>query len=151
MPYKEGQPTLMGFLGTPVVTKVTKTPLFGAPYIRFRDLCEVQGYLYIVGATLWRVKRNELSTLAKMLAIPGSEDKYMNWLQEQARQRLFKFINEVGEEPDTFHEFILFKELASAIGLSMKDWFEASTNGNPKIEKEASTKIPLEMAEPGIK
>ncbi len=147
MPYKEGQPTLMGFLGTAPVKKLTKTPLLGAPYILFGNLCEIQGYLYICGAILGHAKRSELSILAKMLAIPGSEDKYMNWLQEQASQRLNKFINEVGREPDTFHEFILFKELATAAGVGMKDWFKACADRNTSAMKLLEAKMPLEKAD----
>jgi len=151
MPYKEGQSTLMGYLGIPIVTKVAKTRLFGGPYIRFYDLCAVLSYLYTTGAILGRARRSKLSILAKMLAVPGTEKENINWLQEHAKERLEKFRHELGKEPDTFNEFILFKELESAIGVSMEDWFEAHTKGNPKIMKVADEKVPLEEAEPVIK
>ena len=151
MPFREGQPTLIGFIGIPIVTKVAKTRLFGGPYIRFYDLCAVLSYLYTSGAILGRARRNKLSILAKMLSVPGTEKENMNWLQEQAKERLEKFRNELGKEPDTFNEFILFKELESAIGVSMEDWFEAHTKGNTKIMKVADEKVPLKKAEPNIK
>jgi len=151
MPWKEGQSTLMGFLGIPIVTKVAKTRLFGGPYIRFYNLCEVLSYLYTTGAILGRTKRDKLTELAKLFSIPGTEEENMNWLQEQAKERLEKFRNEVGKEPDTFNEFILFKELESAIGLSMEDWFKAYADGNTRIMRVADEKVPLEKAELSIK
>jgi len=151
MPFREGQPTLIGFIGIPIVTKVAKTRLFGGPYIRFYDLCAVLSYLYTSGAILGRARRNKLSILAKMLSVPGTEKENMNWLQEQAKERLEKFRNELGKEPDTFNEFILFKELESAIGVSMEDWFEAHTKGNTKIMKVADEKVPLEQAQHGMR
>jgi hypothetical protein len=72
-------------------------------------------------------------------------------LQEYAKERLDKFRSEFSKEPDTFNEFILFKELESAIGVSMEDWFEAHTKGDAKIMKVADEKVPLEKAEPVIK
>jgi len=151
MPFREGQPTLIGFMGIPIVTKAAKTRLFGGPYIRFYNMFEVISYLYMAGAILGRARRSKLSILAKMLSVPGTEKENMKWLQEQAKERLDKFRNEVGKEPDRFDEFILFRELESAIGLSMEDWFKAYTEGDTKIMKAADEKVPLEEAEPVIK
>lgn len=151
MPYKEGQRTLMGFLGIPIVTKVAKTRLFRGPYIRFYNLFEVLSYLYMTGAILGRARRDNITELAKMFSMPGGEEEFMNWLQKQAKERLDTFRNEVGKEPDTFNEFILFKEFESAIGLSMEDWFKAYADGNTRIMRVADEKVPLEKAEPVIK
>lgn len=151
MPYKEGQPTLMGFLGTPVVTKAAKTRFLGGPYLRFYNFIEVLSYLYTAGAILGRAQRSKLSILAKMLSVPGSEEENMSWLQEQAKKRLDKFRSDVGKEPDRFDEFILFREFEGAIGLSMEDWLKAHTEGDTKIMKAANEKVSLEKAEPIIK
>jgi hypothetical protein len=151
MPYKEEQRTLMGFLGIPIVTKVAKTRVFGGPYIRFYDLFEVLSYLYMTGAVLGCARRSKLRILAKMLSVPGNEKEFMNWLQEQAKERLEKFRNELGKEPDRFDEFILFRELEGAIGLNMEDWFKAFTEGDTKIMRVADEKVPLDKAEPVIK
>jgi len=151
MPFREGQPTLIGFLSIPIVTKVAKTRLFGKPYIRFYNMFEVISYLYMSGAVLGRARCSKLSILAKMFSIPGREKEFMDLLQKQAKERLEKFRNEVGKEPDTFNDFILFKELESAIGGRMEDWFEAYTKGDKKIMKAFDEKVPLEEAEPHIK
>jgi len=152
MPYKKGeQPTFIGFLSIPIVTKAAKTRLFGGPYIRFYDLCAVLSYLYTTGAILGRAKRNKLSILAKLFSIPGTEKENIDGLQEEATKRLVKFKNEVGNEPDTFNKLIFFRELESAIGLGMEDWFKAYTEGDTKIMKIADKKVPLEKAEPSIK
>lgn len=151
MPFREGQPTLIGFMGIPIVTKAAKTRLFGGPYIRFYNMFEVISYLYMAGAILGRARRSKLSILAKMLSVPGTEKETVDWLREQAKKRLKQFRTEVGKEPDTFNEFILFRELESAIGLSMNDWFKAYADGNRRIMKAADEKVPLEKAEPIIK
>ena len=154
MPYKEGQPTFIGFLGIPIVTQAAKKRLFGGPYIRFYDLCGVLSYLYTAGAILGRARQNKLSVLAKLFSIPGTEKENVDGLQEEAAKRLSNFRSEVGKEPDTFTEFILFRELESAIGLSMKDWLKANTKGkiigNKKIMKVADEKVPLEEAVPSV-
>jgi len=92
-----------------------------------------------------------MEELVKMISVPGREKEFLNWLQEQANERLEKFRNEIGKEPDTFNEFILFRELESAFGLSMADWFEAHSAGNTKIMKAADEEVSLEKAEPSIK
>ena len=150
MPYKEGQPTLMGFLGIPIVTKAAKTRLFGGPYIRFYNLFEVLFYLYMTGAILGRARRDKVSELAKIFSVPGREEEFMNWLQEQAKERLDKFRNEVGKEPSTFTEFILFREFESATGMSLTGWF-GNKKETKKLLKACDEKVPLEKAEPVIK
>ena len=154
MPYKDGQPTFIGSLSIPVVTKVAKTRLFGGPYIRFYDLCGVLSYLYTAGAILGRAKHNKLSVLAKLFSIPGTEKENVDGLQEEATKRLSKFRNDIGKEPDTFTKFILFRELESTTGLSMKDWLKANTKGkiigNKKIMKAFDEKVPLEEAVPSV-
>ncbi len=151
MPYKEGQPTLMGFLGIPIVTKVAKTRLIGGPYIRFYNLFEVLSYLYMTGAILGRLRRDSITELGKMFSIPGREEELMNCLQKEAKERLVRFINEVGKKPDRFDEFILFREFESAVGLSLHDCFEAYAQGNKKVMRACDEKVPLEKAEPLIK
>lgn len=151
MPYKEGQITLMGFLGMTPVMKVTKTRLFGGPYIRLYDFFAVLSILYMTGAILGRARRNKLSILVEMLVVPGTEaNKFLEFLQECAQKRLEKFRNEVGKDPDRFDEFILIREFESTTGLSLTS-FEAYARGNKKILKACDEKFPLEKAEPYIK
>ncbi|HEX74043.1 MAG TPA: hypothetical protein G4N93_02720 [Dehalococcoidia bacterium] len=92
-----------------------------------------------------------MTILAKLFSIPGTEKENLDGLQEEATKHLSKFRNDIAKDPDTFHEFILFRELESAIGLSMEDWFKAYTEGDAKIMKIADEKVPLEKAEPSIK
>ena len=150
MPYKEEQTTLIGFLGIPIVTKAAKTRLFGGPYIRFYNMFEVISYLYMAGAILARARRSKLSILAKMISIPGREKEFLNWLHKQAKERLEKFRNEVGKEPDTFYDFILTRELKEA-GIGIEESFEAYQRGDKSMMKAADEKVPLKDAEPLIK
>lgn len=150
MPFREGQPTLIGFIGIPIVTKVAKTRFFGGPYIRFYNMFEVISYLYMAGAILGRARRSKLSILAKMISIPGREKEFLNWLQKQAKERLEKFRSEVGKEPDTFNEFILLRELKEA-GIGIEESFEAYQRGDMSMMKAADEKVPLKDAEPLIK
>jgi hypothetical protein len=149
MPYKEGQPTLMGFLGMVPVQKMMKKPLFGGPYIRLYNLFEVLSYLYMTGAILGRARRDNITELAKMFSALGREEEFMNWLQTQAKGRLDKFRNEVGKEPDRFDEFILFREFEN-IGVSLTGWFGDKEKTKETL-KACDEKVPLEKAEPVIK
>ena len=151
MPYKEEQPPLIGYLGAPAVTKVIKTRLLGGPYMRFHDFFLVLSHLYMIGAILGRARRSKLSILVKMLIVPGAEvNKFVKFLQESAKKRLEEFRNELGKEPDSFFEFIYFRELESAIGLSLNDCFEAYAAGNKKVMKAFDEKVALKEASPII-
>lgn len=127
MLYKEGQPPLMLLLGHLVVSQVVKKRLFGKPFIRLPDFCAVLSFVYVSGAVLGRARRDKLDILEKMLVssvnimeLTGSDCLYLTrleagieqvkFLQKLAKKRLDKFGNEVGKKPDTFFEFILFRE-----------------------------------------
>lgn len=151
MPFREGQPTLIGFMGIPIVTKAAKTRFIGGPYMRFYNLFEVISYLYMSGAILGRARRNKFSILAKILVVPGTDvNEFIEFLQEEAKNRLEQFVNEVGKEPNTFFEFILIKELEKA-GINIGDSFEAYMHGDKSVIKAADEKVPLQAAEPIIK
>jgi len=152
MPWKEGQTTLMGFLGMLPVQKVMKKPLFGAPYIRLFNYFEVLTFMYMSGAILGRARHNKLNILGKMLIIPGATaGKAVKVLQDEAKKRLNNFRNEVGKEPDTFYEFIQFRELERATGLSLTDTIEAYSSGNKKIMEAFDEKFPVAAGELFIK
>jgi hypothetical protein len=147
MPYKEGQPTLMGFLGNIPVSQVVERPLFGKTFIRLPSFCQVLSFLYETGAILGRAKRDRLMILGKMLALPGKEGQFTKYLGELAKKRLDTFRSEVGKEPDTFFEFILFRELEKAIGVGMTDAFKADIGANKKIMKAFDEKCPVERVQ----
>ena len=138
MPWKEGQPSLMGFLGTTAITKVTETRLFGGRYLRLLNFLGLLSYLYESGAILGRAICNKLRILTKMLVVPGAEiDKFIKISGDAAKERLDTFRNEVGNEPDTFNEFILLRAL------------ERLTGPSPDLKalkKVFSQKVPLEKA-----
>lgn len=160
MPYKGGQPTLVGFLSLPFVTKITKTPLFGGPYLCLIDVFKVVSYLYTIGAVLGHARRNSLDILAKLLVVPGTEDceasRLMRLSEKDANKRLEEFKNKIGREPDTFDEFVLFPAIEGAlesegIRLHPQDAWEAYAHGDKRVKKLFNMKVGLEMAEPRIK
>lgn len=144
MPYKEGQPTLMSFLGSiPLARGLAKKRLFGEPYIRLYDFCELLSKLYESGAVLGHARHDKLSILEKMLVIPGLEPCSMKSLEDRAKKRLDTFRNETGEEPDSFIKFIQLKELEWAIGLRA---LSALPSGNKEARKAVEKKVPLAEA-----
>ncbi|GAG37230.1 unnamed protein product, partial [marine sediment metagenome] len=154
MPYKEEEPFLISYLGAPAVTNVIKTRLLGGPYISFHDFFLVLSYLYTTGAILGRARRSKLSILVKMLVVPGAEvNKFVKFLQENAKKRLEEFRNELGNEPDTFFEFIYFREVESALegaGLSLTDIVKINTRRKNKLIKAFDEKVALKKASPII-
>ena len=102
MPYREGQkrPTLPGFLASPIVNQVIRKRLFGGAYIRFVDSFIVLYTLYMMGAVLGRARRNQFDVLVKMLTLPEANvSDYVQLLQKYAKNRLSKFVADVGKEP----------------------------------------------------
>ena len=164
MPYEEGQPALMVFLGSVPVAQVVKRRLFGKPFIRWSNFCEVLWFMYESGAILGRARHNKLDILEKMLVswvsiIPtGSNYFYLTrfkpgieqieFLRKIAKKRLDTFRNEVGKEPDTFFEFILFREIERLIGLSPADSLKPYIRKNQRPLGER--KMSLEVAYPDI-
>lgn len=162
MPYKKGQPSLMGVLGYVPVNKVAKKRLLGGPYIPFSDFCTVLCFMYESGAILGRARRDKLSILVKMLEAPGTRKALtkallmlqggtIEILRNEAKKRLDTFRSEVGKEPDTFFEFIQLRELERTIGLSLNDALKAYSGGDKRIMKALDDKVPLKEAEPHIK
>lgn len=145
MPFVEGQPTLAGCLSWIPLKQVVKKQLFGGRYIRLYDYFTILNYQYESGAILGRARSNTLSILEKMLTTPeGTEGQTVKVLQELAKERLDRFTKDIGKEPDTFFEFIHFKELERTIGLSLTDFYLAY--GSKKLIKVLGEKLPLEEA-----
>ena len=123
MPYKEGQPLLMGlFAGIPF-EQVVRKKVFGKRYMRMFDYSRTLSFQYEAGALLGRAMRDKLDIFHKMLVKPGTDiNRSIAFMQSQAKDRLKKFTEEEGKEPDTFYHFIAAKELEEAsrvMGLSM--------------------------------
>ena len=130
--------SLMAYFGMVPVSQVIQKPFFGSPYIRFMPFLLVSQYLYEMGAIIGRARRNKLHTLVKMLAVPGKEQDFSSFLQEEAQKRLDSY----GKEPNTFFDLFITTELAK-IGLKLEP--------SKEFRKAAEEKMPLQEAEPFIK
>jgi len=157
MSYKKGeQPSLSVLLCYPFLNKITKKSLIGKPYARAIDLVDVQEQLYSIGAAVGHVLRNKLDILVKLLSVPGAKeyeaDRLMSLCKKDARKNFEEFINEFGREPDTFGEFISYRNVEkrlrnAGIRLSAKDAVEAYAHGDKKIRKIFDEKVDLEGIE----
>jgi len=128
VPYKEGQPLLMEiFAGTPLGQAVRKK-LFGKRYITMFHYAATLAFQYETGALSGRAMRDKLDIFHKMLVKPGTDiNRSIAFIQSEAKNRLKKFIEEEGKEPDTFYDFIGLKELEKAskvMGISIDDDYE---------------------------
>jgi len=112
MPYKEGQPTLMGCLGWIPLKHVVQKQLFGGRYLTQYNYFVILQSQYESGAVLGRARHNKTSELEKILVVPGlTEGEIIKVLQDAAKERLDGFKEDTGKEPVTFSEFIFFREL----------------------------------------
>lgn len=137
--------TLMGYLGMIPVMKVTRTRLFGGPYIRLGDFLIVCSFLYEAGAILGRARHDKLTILAKAFpADPGKEDSFINDLQNEARKRLEEYEKEFKKQPNSFLDLVYVLELKK-LGLSLGD------TDFKTLKKAFGEKWPLKEAEPHIK
>jgi hypothetical protein len=132
MPYKEGQPLLMGlFAGIPF-EQVVRKKLFGKRYITMFHYAATLAFQYETGALLGRIMRDKLDILHKMLVKPRTDiNRSIAFMQSQAKDRLKKFTEEEGKEPDTFYDFIALKELEEAsrvMGLSVDNVYSPKSH-----------------------
>lgn len=151
MPYKEGQPDLLDYLGSTPVRREVQKPLFGKPYLRFDAYCHILSFVYEEGALLGRAKRHKLSILEQLLIIPGIKLKPIEDAQEMAKARLDEFRKESGGEPSAFTEFIELRAVEGALkahGLALPPRNEREAW---KIRKVYGVKMPLREAIAGIK
>ena len=127
MPYKEKQPILteIFILVWVPLKQLVRKKLFGKRYIRMFDYSRTLSFQYEAGALLGRIMRDKLDIFHKMLVKPGTDiNRSVAFMQSQAKDRLREFREEKGKEPDTFTDFIFFKELEEAsrvMGLSIDD------------------------------
>jgi len=123
MPYKEGQPLLMGFLAGIPLGQVVRKKLFGKRYITMFHYAATLAFQYETGALLGRAMRDKLDIFHKILVKPGTDiNRSIAFIQSEAKNLIKNFIEEEGKEPDTFYDFIALKELENAskvTGLSM--------------------------------
>ncbi len=120
MPFKEGQPTLTGVLGTIALRMVIKESTFGRP-VRLGDYFTMLTFHYENCALLGRARCDKLNVLVKTLVPENKVDDFIKFLQDVSSNHLNEFRNETGEDPKSFYHFIATKELdrvlVSAFGI----------------------------------
>ncbi len=99
MPFRWGQPSLIDYLGNERLTGLTRTRFFGAPYLGYYDYCSLLAFAYESGAVLGRARYDKSDILEKMLEAPWKEHPFMQFCQDQAKERLDVFKSEAGREP----------------------------------------------------
>jgi len=119
--------------------------------MRFWDYFTVLSFQYESGAILGRARKDKLSILGKMLVLPGTEvGDFVKFMQSQANERLEKFKNESGREPNTFYDFIFCREIERVVGLNLNKIFEEYIHRNKEIIKLLDHKLSLDKAWDGI-
>ena len=153
MAYKDQQPTLLGFVCSPFVDKITRKPLFGSPYARAVDILGVEAQLYSIGAALGHALRNKLDTLVKLLFVPGTEKQKVNEVlrlcKNDVEKNLKEFRDEFGQEPDTFDDFAFYWWIGNlvktaGIRLSPREAFKAYLSGDRKVKRLFDRKVDTE-------
>jgi len=162
MPYKKGQPTLIDYLGTEPVTRLAKQRFFGGRYLRYDDHYSILAFIYESGAVIGRARCDKLSILEKMFEAPWLGPEPIKFSQEEAKERLDAFREEVGRALHSFLEFILLKEVENIVKLtakydmgqligkgpvSMSDLNHGVRKRWEKIEEALNKKVPLVSAE----
>lgn len=125
MPYREKQALLTEYFASIPMELVARKELFGKRYVTVFDYCRIITFQYEAGALLGYNMRNKLDILYEMLVKPGTDiNRSIAFIQSEAKDRLKGFVEEEGKEPDTFYDFITFRELVEMskdMGLSIYD------------------------------
>lgn len=151
MPYKDGQPTLLGFMCSPFMDSITRQPLFGGPYARGIDYQGVKSQIYQIGAVLGRALQNKLDFLEKLSFVPGVADSQrvndvVQMCKKDAEKNLERYKNEFGHEPGTFDDFGFYWGIGNlvrnaGISLSPRESVRAYLNGDKKLKKLFDMKV----------
>ena len=151
MPFEEGHPTLTGCLAWIPLKNVVKKQLFGGRYLRLWDYFTMLGFQYESGAILGRARCDKLNVLVRMLMREENKvDEFMKFLQDASSDRLNRFRNEIGKDPESFYDFISLKEcdrvLGGATGLTWNVLVEEYLRGNKEVVKAFAHKVSLGVA-----
>ena len=153
MPYKDEKLGLSVLLCQPFLNKISRKTLFGKPYARAIDFIDVEERLYSIGAALGYALRNKLDVLVKLLCVPSAKNykatRIMSLCKKDAKKNLNSYINEFGQEPNTFSDFVSYRNAEvllrnESVRLSAKEAIEAYCQGDRKIKKIFDKKIDLE-------
>ena len=134
MPYEGEKPRLSVLLCQPFLNKITRKTLFGKLYARAIDLFDVEEQLYSIGAALGHALRSKLDILVKLLCVHDAKDykanRIMNLCKKDAKKNLNSYINEFGREPETFGDFVSYRNAEvllrnEGMRLSAKEAIEA--------------------------
>lgn len=133
MPYKEGQPTLIGSLAWIPLKPVVRQRLFGGRYLTLFNYLACTGFQYESGAILGRALRSKLPVFEKVLAQPKSEGDFIQFLQYLAKKRL-----------DEFHEYAAKQEEDDRwfLQLAAKNRSDKLSEWRYEIEHRARQKYP---------
>lgn len=125
MPYKEKQPLLVEYFASTPLKLAVRKKLFGKRYITMFYYSRILAFQYETGALLGRAMRHKLDILHKLLVKPGTDiNRSIAFIQSEAKDRLKKYTEEKGKEPDEFNDFIALKELeeaAKVMGLAVDE------------------------------
>ena len=131
---KQNEISLIGFICSPYLTKVTNTPLLGRPYLRLIDYHRLIAHIYMIGAILGRSRPDKLHKLARLFVVHGTPAsglyELISFSRNCACENLEKFKKESGKEPDTFDEYVFFANIRRllefvSISMSPEDALEA--------------------------
>jgi hypothetical protein len=127
--------SLVQFLATQIITPIVKKGFFAHEHVLFSDYMPRAGFLFEIGAVLGYTFRNRLTTFAQLFAAPGTEQKLISWLHEDATERLNKV-----EGPPKFAELYFAPEATRLIGVlrsagltDANDWLDMHKVANQKL------------------
>lgn len=110
MPYISEHPSLTVLLYKPFLDKIPRKGLFGKTNVRAIELIDTQEQLYSIGAALGHALQGKLDILVDLLFIKDTKElkanEVMNLCKKSAEESLEKFMNEHGQEPDTFNDLV---------------------------------------------
>ena len=110
MPKSKPFLSLPSFMASGPLQSVTQKQLFGGQYVRLGDFLTVLAFVYEHCALLGRMFKDDVASLAPLLANPGDEEQFVAFCKEKAEERLGRYRLIYGEYPDLLDFLVLATE-----------------------------------------
>ena len=154
MPYQPMQEPFVFYLyESPIRSIATDKKFFGGTYTTLMNYFWVLSFLYEVGAILGQARCSKLHILSEVLfSSDGLIANYpsMESYKSEARERLDKYRQRSNRDPNTFHEFVLHRELHAVTGRDLFDSLESFNRGKRNALKPFNREVRLEKETSGV-
>lgn len=135
MPKSKPITSLQAFMAIGQLQRVTQKELLGGEYVRAGDFWSIMGSLYTFWALIGRTFNDDAASVMRLLDVPPeNESKFTSLLRNMVDERLQRYHQIHGQDPDAFCALIVDTEYAKS-GLNLESGTLGSIDETKAFEK----------------